>query len=584
MAILYNSNIKIRFIIQNFSKEDVQEVTKFYDDALSVSEVEVVIKECSKVFIEFDGVNKDSTLIVENVFQEGGEPFLLTPGNTKMLFELENKYSMLIPGSYVIKVTVDGVSYYSMFEIVPRHINDIQLKNLREFVNSQMSQLSYNMESKLQSTNINSEIDHTSIIKKLNAHYRVLIHNYNSILEDPYITIEKKYTKNSRHEKLDRKAIYLNSKGKKYQEFGYRKIKSYNNKHNIIAKSLAMKFLNYLIDIEEKLSYAYKQNKIEESAAKKDSDYKKEYIEKARYLILNSKEVEKRLRSYDQSKNSLDSIKKRKEGIKENIGILKALKVTLSNFVKSSYMRGVDLKYNNNYKVVKLEDHRYRAIIKIYNNIFLNKENISVAFKPSELIYEYFVYLLVVKVFKDSGCKMMDCDFKDIMNLSFVEQIPRGCSAKFSMGEYNVRVYYEKEIMSMESEAIQISDGFYTHAPNRLPDIRVDYLINNIVEKSYIIESKYRRYAYLWSELYNTHTMVQIKNYKDTIKYSRGENIKPINPISKVIVAYPGQEEVEHVITKEWGDFTFLQLKPEEDGEIFGYDVLKQILVEDVLK
>ncbi|MEF9950946.1 MAG: hypothetical protein RR840_00820 [Clostridium sp.] len=582
MAILYNSNIKVKFIIHNFSKEDVQEVTKFYDDSLSISEVEVVIKECSKVFIEFDGVSRDSTLIVENVFQEGGEPFLLTPGNTKMLFELENKYSMLIPGSYVINVTVDNVKYYSMFEIVPRHINDLQLKNLREFVNSQISQLSYNMDSKLQSTGIGNEIDHITIIKKLNAHYRVLMHNYNSILEDPYITIEKKYTKNSRHEKLDRKTVYLNSKGKKYQDFGYRKIKNYNNKHNIVAKSLGMKFLTCLIDIEEKLSFAYKQNKLEETAAKKDSDYKKEYIEKAKYLILNTREVEKRLRSYDQSKTSLNSIKKRKEGIKENIGILKALKVTLSNFVKSSYMKGVDVKHNNNYKTIKVEDHRYRAIIKIYNDIFLNKERISIAYKPSELIYEYFVYLLVVKVFKDSGLKMLDCDLKDIMDLSFVDQIPRGCVARFSNGEYEVRVYYEKEIMSMEGEAIQIGDGFHTHAPNRLPDIRVDYLKNNIVEKSYIVESKYRRYAYLWSDLYNTHTMVQIKNYKDTIKYSRGWDIKPINPIEKVIVAYPGQEEVDNVVSKQWGDFTFVQVRPEEDGQILGYKYLKEILVDDV--
>ncbi|KMT23144.1 hypothetical protein [Clostridium cylindrosporum] len=583
MDTLYSKSIKVRFIIQNFGKEYVQEVTKFHKDLWSIDDIEVVIKECSKVYIEFEANDERATLLVENVFQEDGEAFILFPGQSKMLFELDNNYSMLIPGSYIVKLTLNNGKYYSMFEIVPRHINDIQLKNLRDFVNTQISNLSYNMGSKLHRSNSSVVNDYMSILKQYNEFHSLLKYNLSSIMKNPYFTLDRNYIKSGKHQRIDRKVEYLNSKGNKNDEYSYKKVKDFRNKQNIIIKSIATKMLISISDIEEKLTYAYEQNKIEEVAVRKESEFKKSNIEKVKGVSFDTKEIEKRIKSYDQTCLSLGSVKKRRDDLKYIMRVLKGAKTTLASFIKSTYIKEVPTIHNINYKSVRMEDNRYKSILKIYNKIYLSKEKKSISYKPSELLYEYFVFLVVVKVFKDIGMSLSNCDFKDISECNFLDKIPKGCLARFINGEKEVRVWYEKEVLSMPSESLETGNGFYTHAPNRLPDIRVDYLENNSLKDSIIIESKYRRYSYLWSDLYNTNTMIQIKNYKTTIKYIFDNNRKPIYPIKKIIVVYPGQEDIDRVISKEWGDYTFLQLKPDESGEIYGFKDLENMLISKLI-
>ncbi|MEG0371271.1 MAG: hypothetical protein RR645_03150, partial [Clostridium sp.] len=64
-----------------------------------------------------------------------------------------------------------------------------------------------------------------------------------------------------------------------------------------------------------------------------------------------------------------------------------------------------------------------------------------------------------------------------------------------------------------------------------------------------------------------------------TIKYSKDILTKPIYPIQKVIVVYPGQEDVNGIISKDWDDFIFIQLRPDENGGIYGYKELQQALI-----
>lgn len=577
MDTLYK-DIKVRFVVENFGKYYVQEVTKFYEDEWNINNIEVIIKECSKVYIEFEGSNSSSSLLVENVYQEGGAPFKLASGESKMLFELENNYSMLIPGSYVIKVSIGNKNIYSMFEIIPRHINDIQLKNLRDFINNEVSYLSYNMSSKLQDANYTDNIDYISIVKQYSEFYKDLKINLNSIMNDPYATLEKRYVVNGKHEKLDRKAIYLNSKGKKNHDYSYKKFKDFNNKPNITIKSIALKMLNSLLDIEEKITYAYNQNKLEEEAITREAEVKRISVEKVKDIGLNNREFENRMKSYDKAQTSLGMIQKRMEDFKHTIKILTGIKNILYSFVNSTYIKGIPTAYNINYKGVKLEDRRYKSILKIYNEIYLKKSKKTVSYKPSELLYEYFTFLVVIKIFKELDFTLCDCSFKNIAKDNFLDKIPKGCLAKFTKGKSEVRVWYEKEMLSIPEESMTMNNGFYTHAPNKLPDVRVDFLENNILKKSIIVESKYRRYSYLWNDYYNTHTMVQIKNYKTTVKYIWNYNEKPIYPIEKVIVLYPGEEGVKNVIDKEWGEYTFLQLRPNDSGEIYGYRELKKLI------
>jgi len=75
--------------------------------------------------------------------------------------------------------------------------------------------------------------------------------------------------------------------------------------------------------------------------------------------------------------------------------------------------------------------------------------------------------------------------------------------------------------------------------------------------------------------------MIQIKNYKTTIHYISRDLKRPILPIEKVIVVYPGQPDMDIIIEKEFGDYLFLQLRPGASlNEIVGYTELKMILTQ----
>ncbi len=582
MGIYYNLDLKVKFTIENFGKEYYQYVTKFYTDMWSIDNIEVSIKECSKVYIEFYTEEPNSRLVVENIYKEEGEAFKLNPGENKMLFELENNYSMLVPGNYTLKVYLNGVKYYAMFEIIPRHINDIQLKNLRDFVNSEVRNLSYNMSSKLQMINTNTKSDYISFIKQYSESYKELKFCFNSIMKNPYVSLNKKIIKNGKVKKTDKKTIQLNSKGINNYEYSFKKVKEYCNKENILIKSIAIKMINTIKDIEAKLGVAYKQKKIEEEMLRKDFEFKKTSINIVKDINRNSREIVKKIKSYDKSVSTLNSTMKRKQGIKENIYLLKDLKAALIIFIKSPYMKDIPFVNNTNYKGIRINDYRYKSILDIYKQIHIGNKNKSISYKPSELIYEYFIYLAVIKIFRDKGFKLENCMFKDIIHGEFLEKIPKGCLAKFSRDNLEIRVWYEKELLSLPDESIKFGDGFYTHAPNKLPDIRVDYVYNNVVKKSLIVESKYRRYSYLWNEFYNTSTMIQIKNYKTTIRYFYDKNKKPKDIINKVVVVYPGEEGINNIISKEFGDYIFLQLKPGENNDIYGIEDLKKILEENI--
>jgi hypothetical protein len=106
--------------------------------------------------------------------------------------------------------------------------------------------------------------------------------------------------------------------------------------------------------------------------------------------------------------------------------------------------------------------------------------------------------------------------------------------------------------------------------------------LNGKLEKSCIIEVKYRKYANLYKDNITATTKVasKLSDYNNKIEYISPNHNQPIHPVDKIIFAYPEDPfKSEIVWERNFGRFIFLQLSPgkEKEGQ-YGYEKFKEEL------
>jgi hypothetical protein len=587
MAILHNCGFRVRFIVDNIDKEIVQDIDVFYEDMSEIGESQVEIKECSRVFVKFECQIADAVLEIQNIFEYNEGYLKISNGETKKLFEGYNKYSMLIPGVHDLRVKVGNKYFYSTFTITPRHINDMQLQNLREFVNSYINGLSYDIvtwSGKLSKKRELSPPDYINLYKVYQKEFPDIKRSIEEILRNPITIIEKRYERGQNTKKDDAKTIRFSEKRNRIEKLEVKKRPTVISKENIFVKSIILNMYKQLRCIESNLEQCKNQIGLELALRKRECESKEEIFNKNKSLDYKTIENERKVKSLNQSYSNLTETLKKIENISYYIDNTKKMILSLFKYINSGIFKEITETTSSIPTLNIFKDRRYNRLYRSYKNISDTKSKGVLNYKTSDILYEYFVLLVLVRAFKDMGFVMDDCDFKTLFSANFVDKIPEGCNAVFIKEGLKVEVWYEKELLSLPYEALQVGGGFYTHTSNRLPDIRIDFYKDGKFIYSLIVEVKYRRYSYLWNDYVNTDTMTQIKNYKTTVQYISKEMKKPIFPIEKVIVIYPGQHDIERLVEKDWGNYLFLQLRPgESENDIYGYSEFKNIIKEAIM-
>jgi hypothetical protein len=582
MATLHNCGVKVEFIIDNFDKQFIQEADIFYEELSQIQKSQIEIKECSKVYVKFESQNTDSFLEIQNIFDYNDNYIRINCGDTKKLFEGQNKYSMLVPGDHIIRVGIGNKLYYSTFTVIPRHINDMQLQNLRSFVNNQISGLSYDIETtsnKFDNFRQISLPDYINVYKCYEKEFPKIKSSIEEILRNPISVIEKKYVKGQNTKKDDSKTIRFSEKRDSNEKIEVKKYQSLISKENATAKYILSSMYHHLRNIDSKLVQFKKQLQIELSLRKREYDSKELILSSNKPSEFKSFESERKIKSLNQSLADLGDTIKRIDEVTSYIVKTRRMISTISKYNNTSFLKDINETHSITPSKNIFKDARYNKLYRCYEKVISLDTKSILNYKSSDILYEYFILLIIVKSFKDLGYILEDCDFKKLISARFVDKIPEGCNVVFTKEDIRVEIWYEKELFSIPSEVLKLGGGFYTHTNNKLPDIRVDIYNSGSFVKSCIIEVKYRRYSYLWNDYTNIDTMTQIKNYKTTVQYISKEIIRPIFPIEKVIVIYPGQQDIEVSVEKDWGSFLFLQVRPGKDeNDIHGYKELMNIL------
>lgn len=530
MGMHHNFGAAVVFTVDNFDKETIFRLDKFYDNIYEIKEKIVELKESSKVNVKFESSDENSYLEIKNIFNGQGEFIKIHPNESQKLFEGLNKYSILLPGDHLVRIFYKGNYYYNIYSVNPRHVNELQLQFIRDYINSRIDGISYNLNTFAQINRIKKNIiksNYLNVIKTYKENFIILVKLLDEIIKSPLTELEKAYMKGQNVKKQDIKTIRFSGRRNGGERLEIKKIPTLNSRENKILKAMLLNLYMELRDLE---------------------------------VFLNElKETKGDFNDYDFL-------------IKD----LRWMKNLLSKYI--NFFIDVD----STSKVIPLKsilmNSKYGKVYRLYRKLIDYKNYYQPNFKTTDLLYEYFVLLVVLDIIQKLGFNLEESDYKKLLSNKLNDEIPSGMGAIFTKGNLILEVWYEKELYSLYQEALKNGSGFYTHASNKLPDIRIDFYKDNKYIKSYIIEVKYRRFGYLWSDIENNETMIQIKNYKTTVQYISKDLERPIFPIEKVIIIYPGQLDMDVLVEKEFGNYLFLQLKPKDASTIIGYDELTKIL------
>jgi hypothetical protein len=152
------------------------------------------IKEYTKVTVHLESDDPNTVLEIETYKQEG--VIKIKPGQKVTLAESEDSVDMLVPGDYPIVVRTSEKVFEAMYRIHPKNMTWESLMNLREYLESKLTGLSYNLlKRRSGSYEDTTETQHTTF--QIFQHIQKEIGGLKKILEavfhDPLTNVKKEY-------------------------------------------------------------------------------------------------------------------------------------------------------------------------------------------------------------------------------------------------------------------------------------------------------------------------------------------------------------------------------------------------------
>lgn len=208
--------------------------------------------------------------------------------------------------------------------------------------------------------------------------------------------------------------------------------------------------------------------------------------------------------------------------------------------------------------------------------------------RPTPLLYEYYVYFTLMDIAKELGWTLTGKPSLPEQTIVY-EGLPDGYTVCLRKGDEELRLVFNEEVYYGGNQPLVNQGYFYTTGSHRKPDIRIERhrLALDLplrFQEAWIIEVKYRPLRNIYSEEVLTSTEGQLCNYKNfgyTWKSGNGRAYpRESSVVKKVICVYPGSKaEHEQVLILTNNGVNYLQLCPEGDS-VRGKDELRNMMKE----
>lgn len=435
-------------------------------------------------------------VIAEELFNplermDNGFLFLANTGERYLYNINDDCYPMLIPGKFLIKVICGGKEYFSIIEIMPKNLNETQLEELRNEVESIAFELAkdFRLNSLETSKNENDKYDEQKITFLVN-NFEKIIRNVKKIIEFPHTEIKKNYLIQIANRKLrtDSKIIRNIQKtpNKSRGNLTFQNNLEYDTFYNQNLKFLLNKITKF---IQSQMQYLNKN--IQKTKEFKENDRLK-YNRKTSDIDQSLYQINMFLEKLSVLQQTLNSLQQ--QNWFQEVTTISKLK-QIGKFVTKNY---------------------YSDFYKIY--IFLKQENTKEQvnylsqygfyWRETSYLYEIWGLFEIIKIFKYSSL-----GFVNMHSLNNENEITEEFGKIFIL-EFNnnikIKIFFDQIIPDKNN-----IDSIYTLQSNNRPDLRIDVYKDNKYIQTMIGDFKYRKLALNKIEYQRNNLFKQLNAYSN---------------------------------------------------------------------
>lgn len=587
-----------------------QPIGHLISDIKNVMNCVYEIEEYKKLAVVLNSEENDIEIEViwNKIFGEDEKDFydvfiLNNLNNQKVLYQ-ENA-NIVYPwrcGTYIFEIRYHSQSYYGAFSITPKNVTKIQLKKIHNLLNEKIQGITKDIMNfnhhGLGEQSIFDKSHFVSFYKWYEKVEKKLFASLDSIQKESESTIIYDYVVENIPKHLDSTSIKWqnSSKGFLFKQSKYlnrKYITSVDTDNNRMVKIKIHELLKRLTEGKNELHlYLSKQKQKIENTLQDLNQIKTEInsISNRNTITYSHKKkmentyhrLERKLHQYRIEENQLLNLMER---VRKSSNRLQA--VLEHSFWKSINHHRVKRKTKIHKKSYLLFDHIMQQLNQ-QSNPAHTEEWIIPAYKPTYLLYEYFVYFVVIESLQYLNFHFpADYDLKEQLKLSlYKDGLDDGTKITLENEERSclIEVIYNEELEYNSRLAIEKNKHFFSTKFRKKPDIKVDlYKMQDhqkIFQSSFVLEVKYRPLYNIFQEYGSTSTMEQMDDYRG-IKYTDDKGKIKFNIVKEVVCIYPGDDYKEVLFNTDYG--YFLQLFPDDQEEsdlLIGVNELQKLLTE----
>lgn len=453
----------------------------------------------------------------------------LTPQGGRVFSLFEGQNFPLVPGYYIMTVTGEGKSWYSLVEVTPRFLEKKSWKDMKKELTKEIRHLSFDFMCR----HVHMDRYHGNLA---GMDSRMLLRFY--IIDDMFPQVfraleELAHTANSRiawkHRFLSPRVMdsmqpsRIRVSGKeegRYRPMVQVKEITWNVAENRFARGVLEK-------LEKSLrSFAGNLQRLIEETRGNNSMY---------FSSASDSRMEK-------GRTELETYLRR----------TRQLLSAVAAVTEAEWFRETKPTMPKNIPMQLFMDPRYGALYRLHKHLEHPEDSVFVSpvyllqWKRTDKLYEMWCFLQFVKALLSSGWQMKEGPaVKTEEGRYRLDYLDAGTEIVLTRQGDMLRLAYDKDIPGSGEETDRVHNPLYTNTWHRRPDFRMDYYQEKAYMGSLVADFKYRDVYYLWQDKEKSASLrSQFNSYHDmNTRYydhmSERESLMNARPVKEVWAVFP---------------------------------------------
>jgi hypothetical protein len=571
----------LQIIVGNGERGEAIPLSKLCKSPHLLPECMYEIQELKPLRLQFQGERDIYITFIWNKVFEGKKQdsewkYQLHAKQSLVLIYEHGKTDYIYPwrcGIYHFEVHVNEEKYYGAFHITPKNFYDDQLTLIQQTVQEVIGSLIMDRGHYKKTFSLFSDLEDHSHMKTI----RWLSQNISRI-KQLYMLIEK----DTQYENIEQKNRFIKKQTKRTarknellhitegQRYWNRRIKE--TRQDPARRFVKCKTEEFLQMIEiMKLFLQENINKLQymEESSKKE----KNAIQTILQTIEKNGSVTERDKQKYKNIQLLKDTDMRKVSVKMQeykvlYSIMNELSIYVSTILYSPFWNSISQSSiaPSSLRPIYQQFIHFMETVHQKTNLQSNQPLFLLVYKPTFLIYEYYVYFALLSILQDMGFVPNTPVKEQIQSYFYLDGLQDGTTVILEKEDIRLQVVFNELIETHPLIALSKGSNFYNGEDTKKPDIRIDYFQQKNKEWEYqssvIVEVKYSPMYNIFQSIGNTKATEQMYKYW-SIKYVEEKDGKRVfhrRAIYEVVCVYPGSQV--HAKKIESGCGVFLQFYP----------------------